>query len=148
MKSTEISFQEWLQLKPSEQQSLSASWNKSKGDGKNIIEQANNLLKEQFASHGNIHVSFALYHGDEWAIIVKLKVGEEAAIPDTFHGIRVVKLYEDISDSLKAKLQTQYGNNIERFVESELGILGKYFTFTDSPHAKKWLVDFVKKYAA
>jgi len=142
-----IEFKDWILLSPKEQETLYSSWNKYEGEGENIAKEVCNLFKKKFGKCEDVFdISYGIYHGGDWVISVGLRVGYKEEIPDIFHGIVIKKMFKGLSRQLKEMLRSAYNNNIEEFVDSETNEFLKYFNFSSSSNAKKWLIEFVKKY--
>jgi len=140
-----ITFEKWIKLSPEDQRLIYEAWDRYKGEGEGIVLEACKLFKEAFKEYKEIvNVNHGVYHGGDWVISVSLRVGHNIRIPDMFYGIKVIKLYDGLTEQLKNKLSKKYENNIKKFVESEIEEFRKYFDFKDAPYEKEWLFEFVK----
>jgi len=145
MESKKLTFKQWLKLSPEEQKKIYESWDKYKGEGEEIIKEVCKLFKEKFKRYRDVvNVSYGVYHGGDWIISVSLRVGHNVKVPDTFYGIRVVKLYDGLNARLKYRLTHKYKNNITNFVNTEIEEFRKCFKFKNAPYEKEWLIEFVK----
>ena len=149
MNQPKVSFRKWLTLSPQERRSIYDSWNRYRGEGKDILKCTYRSFKKELArSKDIVNISYGLYHGGDWVISVTVRVGHSLKISEQYLGFRIIKLYDGLAERLKYMLHSKYNDDIVRFVEGERSEFRKCFNFTSSPHAKKWLVNFVREHGS
>ena len=141
-----LPLKNWIKLGVEERKALHHSWEKYKGEGEVIVKELCELFKKKHGRSENIFdIRCGLFHGGDWVISVALKVGSGIVLPETFYGIRIVKLFNGLSADLKRKLDVEYKGNIGEFVDAEIKEFAKCFDFTHDPKAREWLIDYVKR---
>jgi hypothetical protein len=143
------SFKEWLTLDDKKRIDIQNGWNTNRGEGEEIVKEVHNLFLQKYSGFEDMTINPpGIYHGGNWVLGVGLKVGHSIELPDRFLGIKIQKGVWGLTRQLKDKLKNIYENDVSKFLDAEIGVFAKSFTFVTSPlnsATRKYLIDFINE---